>query len=632
MKNKCLKIISIIITALLLVTFMTVISKAENESSSTTGNSATQEEDNFLAEIFEGNVVDGVVGILLTPLKIFIIIFGTVIRAISGGIALIGGATSFGNFVDTLMLSPEDIIFNEISITNIDIFDFSVSGPILTIRENIAKWYYGLRVLAVVILLVIFIYIGLRMALSTVAEEEAKYKKMLTDWIISFILVFLLHYIIIFTISINNGLVDIFSKSLENTTKFGTAIQDVLKRSLNWTLSIGLGSAMIYLLLCALTFIFLVMYIKRMLTVSFLVIIAPIITITYSIDKMGDGKSQALNTWLKEFVYNILIQPFHCIIYLVFGAVAVNLMNGTLSSSVLAICMIIFILQAEKIIKNIFGFNAKSMSEGLVSAAAIGAGALAISKNLGSKGSAKATGSVGGSGGTPGAGRPPEINQAASAYSNSATGGSSGASGSSGTGSSGGAGGTGTAGSGGASGGTGGISPYSAPSGLSKAGGLALNKGGKMLKGYGKSVLGSQLRVASMMSLAAFGAVTGDLGSTIALGTAGGGLYDSGKNKINDVRMQKRIKANEEYFAGAYQDYARDTGMNEQELKDKTQQILEMDPEDIIEQDRAYAGFVYAMRDTYQYMGENDPKQKLLNTINEINNGNIKPKTKQNRA
>ena len=56
------------------------------------------------------------------------------------------------------------------------------------------------------------------------------------------------------------------------------------------------------------------MYIKRMLTVGFLIVIAPLITITYSIDKMGDGKSQALNAWLKEFIYNVLIQTFHCII------------------------------------------------------------------------------------------------------------------------------------------------------------------------------------------------------------------------------------------------------------------------------------------------------------------------------
>ena len=57
-------------------------------------------------------------------------------------------------------------------------------------------------------------------------------------------------------------------------------------------------------------------YFNRMLKLAFLTIIAPLVTITYSIDKMGDGKAQALGNWLKEYVYTILIQPFHCIVYM----------------------------------------------------------------------------------------------------------------------------------------------------------------------------------------------------------------------------------------------------------------------------------------------------------------------------
>ena len=48
-------------------------------------------------------------------------------------------------------------------------------------------------------------------------------------------------------------------------------------------------------------------YINRMIKIAFLIIISPLISITYSIDKIGDGKSQALDTWLKEFVYTVLM-------------------------------------------------------------------------------------------------------------------------------------------------------------------------------------------------------------------------------------------------------------------------------------------------------------------------------------
>ena len=49
------------------------------------------------------------------------------------------------------------------------------------------------------------------------------------------------------------------------------------------------------------------MYIKRMITVAFLILISPIITITYSIDKAGNGKAEAFSTWLREFLHNVLI-------------------------------------------------------------------------------------------------------------------------------------------------------------------------------------------------------------------------------------------------------------------------------------------------------------------------------------
>ena len=46
-------------------------------------------------------------------------------------------------------------------------------------------------------------------------------------------------------------------------------------------------------------------------------------TVTYSIDKAGDGKAQAFGNWLSEFVMNVLVQPLHAIIYLVFSIFAI---------------------------------------------------------------------------------------------------------------------------------------------------------------------------------------------------------------------------------------------------------------------------------------------------------------------
>ena len=104
--------------------------------------------------------------------------------------------------------------------------------------------------------------------------------------------------------------------------------------------------------------------------------IAPIITITYSMDRVGDGKAQALNTWFSEFMLNVLIQPFHCLIYIVFPNTAIILIQeagwGSVAGAVLAIMCMVFIWPGEKIIKKIFNFEKSStMADTVASLAAI---------------------------------------------------------------------------------------------------------------------------------------------------------------------------------------------------------------------------------------------------------------------
>ena len=109
-----------------------------------------------------------------------------------------------------------------------------------------------------------------------------------------------------------------------------------------------------------------------MITIAFLIMIAPIITITYSLDRMGDGKSQALNTWFKNFVYNILLQPFQCIIYLALVKTAVDSIDSAnLSSAIIAIIMVFFMYEAEDIIKEIFHFEGKSVANTIAQAALV---------------------------------------------------------------------------------------------------------------------------------------------------------------------------------------------------------------------------------------------------------------------
>lgn len=332
------------------------------------------------------------VGVITWIPRVLALGLGYAIDAIASAIAYVDGTVSVNGVAaeKRLFITPFEIVFNEIAITNVDFFDFSGVGSdtvVYKIRTNVAGWYYFMRFIAVAILLVILVYVGIRMALSTIAEDKAKYKKMLVDWLASLALVFVLQYIMIFIIQLSNTLVT----ALGGTRKEGleTALNDVAKTALGASVE-AIGATVVFFLFVYQTFSILFTYINRMIRVAFLIIISPLITITYSIDKMGDGKAQALNTWLKEFVTSILIQPFHCVIYMVFVLTAIELLqnpedtgSSRLASAVIAILCMMFINDAENIVRKIFDLKGDDGASSIAKGAAIAGAALHKSKDLG---------------------------------------------------------------------------------------------------------------------------------------------------------------------------------------------------------------------------------------------------------
>lgn len=342
----------------------------------------------YLAPVFAASsTTDDKIGNVITNLLGGVLgIFTWIPRLIAIGIAfamnLLTAQVAYMDNGGTLLsrpktITPYDIFFTgsgsdrDVEIINVNFLDVNGGGTTAKkIRGAVAQWYYIMRLISAAILLVILIYVGIKMAISSVAEEKALYKKSLVDWATSLALIFLLQYIIMFTVNVNNALVSVM-KTVNGTlhTANGDTISQAISDIGLWALrpSIrGMACTLLYCMIVFQTFAFLLNYIKRMLTIGFLIIISPLISITYSIDKMGDGKAQALNKWLKEFVYNILIQPFHCIIYMVFLGVAFELMapagGGLLEDEVLpraifAIMCMRFIDDGEKLIRTIFNFE-----------------------------------------------------------------------------------------------------------------------------------------------------------------------------------------------------------------------------------------------------------------------------------
>lgn len=104
-----------------------------------------------------------------------------------------------------IQISPELIFANKVQLLDANFIsevkpssEYSVAlkndGILSTLRKLISSWYVTLRTIAIIGLLSVLIYIGIRIIISSTGEK-AKYKERLVDWIIAFCLLFFMHYI-----------------------------------------------------------------------------------------------------------------------------------------------------------------------------------------------------------------------------------------------------------------------------------------------------------------------------------------------------------------------------------------------------------------------------------------------------
>ena len=232
-------------------------------------------------------------------------------------------------------------------------------------------------------LLSILIYIGIRIIISSSADDKAKYKQRLFDWLVAICLIFFMHYIMTFTVSIVQMLNDTIGDAATSIPvhisgsdiSYNTDLLGLVRLQIQYK---EIGPKFVYLVfyvaLLVYTCKFTWIYMKRTVTMAFLTIIAPLVAMTYPIDKMNDGKAQAFNAWLKEYIFTALLQPFHLIIYTVLVGSALNLATQNILYSILVIA---FIGPAEKLLRKFFGFDKASTPGTLSQAGAMFGGAAA---------------------------------------------------------------------------------------------------------------------------------------------------------------------------------------------------------------------------------------------------------------
>ena len=105
--------------------------------------------------------------------------------------------------------SPEQIFAGnvaglDINFINPNKYEGQNESSASKLQPTIATWYVALRNLTVVGLLSVLVYVGIRIIISSTASDKAKYKQMLVDWLVALCLVFFLHYIMSFVITMTS--------------------------------------------------------------------------------------------------------------------------------------------------------------------------------------------------------------------------------------------------------------------------------------------------------------------------------------------------------------------------------------------------------------------------------------------
>lgn len=246
---------------------------------------------------------------------------------------------------------------------------------IVQIKKVVATWYYVMRFLSAAAMLIVFLGVGIKMGLSTIASEKAVYKRMLIDWVVGAIIVFSIHYLMIFVVHLNNILVDTVKESAKELNKVSMMqlaekseevieytneeleidiYEAVRTRAYDAKLVNGMIGMVMYMTLVYFAIRYTIVYLKRLLTLIVLTLMAPAVGVAYALQKVFSGKSSSLSTWMTEYIMNVLIQVVHAIIYSVFISTALIMSLQSVSGMILALILMNYALKAEKTFRTIF--------------------------------------------------------------------------------------------------------------------------------------------------------------------------------------------------------------------------------------------------------------------------------------
>lgn len=262
----------------------------------------------------------------------------------------------------------DDIVYNRVPLFDANVFSDKPGGqkidttsPLYFLRSIVANWFVLGMNLSLAVMIIIIIYTGIRMALTTIAEKKAEYKEMLFNFVKAIAKMFLLAAIMALVMNICQYLTNLFAEhgpDIDSSIGGRNLYVTMVTRALgSFSFKAKLPAAILFFGLTLTFFKFCYRYIKRLLNIYLLIIIAPVLVAKDAYEGASGKQGRTFSAWLQEFTLNVALQPAHALIYSALVFVALDNATNDVMSFLVAVLIMNFMISADKIFFKIFNMR-----------------------------------------------------------------------------------------------------------------------------------------------------------------------------------------------------------------------------------------------------------------------------------
>ena len=111
------------------------------------------------------------------------------------------------------------IIFNAVPFLDVNIFTAADNSLIAKMYEFLTGTYYSLLTLASTFFGIAVMFSAIKLAITAIAEDKARYKKAIVDWILGLVMLWGIHFFMSFVLYLNEQLVVAASSIVQDSVK-----------------------------------------------------------------------------------------------------------------------------------------------------------------------------------------------------------------------------------------------------------------------------------------------------------------------------------------------------------------------------------------------------------------------------